>query len=252
MIHRQTQAGERVVVVTLCAGDPAPGPLSAFAQTLHKRWSEIPSRGQMPPGEAVAMRRAEDLAALGVLGAGAVHVDIRDCIYRTDRATGRHLYTSDAALFGSLHPSEHALVRQVAAQISAVLGGFGRRRVYAPLGLGYHVDHQLTRQAAEMAGKVHAYVEDFPYAAREAVAPPSLVSGTADAPGVTSPSGHGLSPELIPLDPSNLEAKVRAIAQYVSQISSFWADVAVMAAEVRGFAERVGGRNLAERIWRTA
>ena len=37
MIHRQAQAGERVVVVTVCAGDPPPGPLSDFARSLHER-----------------------------------------------------------------------------------------------------------------------------------------------------------------------------------------------------------------------
>ncbi|MGH2521295.1 MAG: PIG-L deacetylase family protein, partial [Anaerolineales bacterium] len=34
-IHQQTRQGERAVVVTVCAGDSPPGPLSAFAQTLH-------------------------------------------------------------------------------------------------------------------------------------------------------------------------------------------------------------------------
>src|SRR5689334_12434287 len=61
MIHQQTQAGERVVVVTLCAGGPPAGALSDFAQSLHTRWQT--------PVEAVAVRRAEDLAALKVLGA---------------------------------------------------------------------------------------------------------------------------------------------------------------------------------------
>ena len=244
MIHRQTQAGERVVVVTVCAGDPPPGPLSALAQTLHERW-------QTPPGEAVAARRAEDLAALSVLGAQAVHLDVLDCIYRTDPETGRHLYGAETSLFGNVHPSEPTLVRRIATQISALLSGFGRRHFHVPLGLAHHVDHQVTRQAAEMAQGVYAYFEDYPYAAREVVAPTPLLAGTPATPGATPPPGRVFSPELVLLSTTNLDAKVRAIAQYVSQISTFWADEAVMAADVRRFAERVGAGNPAERIWRT-
>ena len=85
MIHRQVEGGGRVVVVTFCTADPPPGPLSEFAQGLHERWRpDSPA----PAAEVVAVRRREDLAALDGLGAQAVHLDIPDCIYRLNPATG--------------------------------------------------------------------------------------------------------------------------------------------------------------------
>jgi LmbE family N-acetylglucosaminyl deacetylase len=231
MIHRQTRAGERVIVATICAGDPPPGPLSEFAQSLHQRWQT--------PAEAVAARRAEDLAALAVLGAEAVHFPIPDCIYRIDSAVGQHLYASEDSLFGELHPLEAALIQQTAAEISRLLSGLGPSRLYAPLGIGRHVDHQLTRRAAEAAGSVSAYFEDYPYAARAPVS----------APGA---SRRALAPEVIPLAEADLAAKVRAIAAYASQIGSFWSDPVAMEAAVREFARRTGGGPAAERLWRAA
>jgi hypothetical protein len=39
LLHKQSQAGARVVVVTVCTGNPPSGPLSAFAQEIHERWA---------------------------------------------------------------------------------------------------------------------------------------------------------------------------------------------------------------------
>jgi LmbE family N-acetylglucosaminyl deacetylase len=228
-MHQQAQAGERVVVVTVCAGDPPPGPLSDFARSLHWRWET--------PVEAGAARRAEDLAALKILGAEAVHLPIPDCIYRTSPTSGQHLYTSREALFGELRPAEIALAQSLAGEIAGMRRAAQPQRLYVPLGIGNHVDHQLVRQAAELAGGVFAYFEDYPYAAQ--------ASGVADpAPG------RALTPEVVPLTEADLAAKVAAIAAYASQISSFWDSRTAMEAAVRQFAERTGHGRLAERLWR--
>ena len=71
-ISQQTARGEKVLVVTVCAGDPPPAPLSEFAQALHIRWAL--------PFHPVAARRDEDEAALAVLGASALHLPLPDCI----------------------------------------------------------------------------------------------------------------------------------------------------------------------------
>jgi LmbE family N-acetylglucosaminyl deacetylase len=226
MIHQQTQAGERVLVVTICAGDAPPGPLSAFAQSLHDRWQT--------PTSAVAQRRAEDVAALQILGAEALHLALPDCIYRGQG--GEHWYASEDAIFGDVHPAEAELIEQLARQFARQLRGLGPGRVYVPYGLGHHVDHQLTRRAAERAGPVYAYYEDYPYAEREAVAAPNLTA------------------EMMALQPANIAAKVQAMAAYTSQISSFWPDREAMDQAIHQFAQRVGGRlgggELAERVWR--
>jgi LmbE family N-acetylglucosaminyl deacetylase len=233
-IHQQSQRGERVSVITLCAGDPPQAALSPFAQALHLRWNT--------PREAAAIRRAEDRAALGLLGAEPVHWDVPDCIYRADPQTGAFLYASEAALFGVWQAAEHPLAQRLAADIARHVHAHPDSRLYVPLGIGNHVDHQLTRRAAEATGLPLIYYEDYPYAAREPYT--ALWAGRARAA-----DGRALRPEWAALDEADLAAKCRAVAAYVSQLSSFWASEAAMHAALRSFAEQVGGGPLAERLW---
>jgi LmbE family N-acetylglucosaminyl deacetylase len=240
-IHHHAQAGTRVVVVTLCTGNPPPGPLSEFAQELHARWSGE-NRAPAAPAEITAARRAEDLEALALVGAEALHLDVPDCIYRLNPNTGWPLYASESALFGALHASELGLVRRAAAKLTTLLHGFGRHRFYVPLGLGHHVDHQLARRAAEVVGGIYAYYEDYPY-----------VSSLGDRwpnPALTVANDRPLTAELTRLSETDLSAKLAAIGAYASQVSSFWPDAAAMAAAVGQFAEQTGGGAAAERVWR--
>jgi LmbE family N-acetylglucosaminyl deacetylase len=235
MIHRQAQAGERVVVVTLCAGIPTLRTISAFAEGLHARW-------QVSAAQAVTARRAEDQAALKTLSAEWIHLEVLDCIYRVDPTTSEALYASEAALFGDWRPSETALLRRSAETLAGCLHLFARRRLYAPLALGHHVDHQLARRAAERAGGVWAYYEDYPYADREAnLSPNSKVTGAET---------RGLAPEIVLLAEADLTAKSRAVAAYTSQISTFWESAADLEPGLRAYAERLGSGRLAERLWR--
>ena len=238
MIHSQVESGARVVVVTFCTGDPPAGPLSEFAQSLHERWQPD---SHAPAGEVVAVRRREDLAALDGLGAQAVHLDIPDCIYRLNPATGLAMYGSSAALFGNVHPSELSLIRRTATKLSTLLHGFGRHHLYVPLGVGQHVDHQLARRAAEVAGGVFAYFEDYPYVANE--------GERWTGPGALGPHGRTLAPELIYLAEADLCARVDAMTCYQSQLSSFWTSPQAMDNAVRQFTGRVGQQAPAERIW---
>jgi len=250
LLHKQAQAGARVVVVSLCTGNPPAGPLSPFAQAIHERWaadgpdeltaSPVPAS----PAEVVALRRQEDLDALSALGIEAVHLDVPDCIYRLNPATNWPMYTTEAALFGALHPSEQSLVRRVAGKLTTLLRGFGRHHLYVPLGIGQHVDHTLTRKAAETMGGLYAYYEDFPYVVREGDRWPNLRSPLLD--------GRPLNPELQRLSESDLDAWVNAIALYTSQLSTFWPDRPSMAAAVMQYADRAGAGAGAPaiRLWR--
>jgi LmbE family N-acetylglucosaminyl deacetylase len=243
LIHMQTRSGERVIVFTVCAGDAPASGLSPFAESLHTRWQT--------PANAVAARRAEDIAALHVLGARHLHLSVPDCIYRRHPVDGAPhsgereaqaefapapLYASEAALFGEWHPAEHGLARQVAQSISDLRLIVRATHLYAPLGIGRHVDHQLTRRAAELIGLPLLYYEDYPYAAR--------TSDTNAWGGLA----HGLREEWRAFDEAALEAQCRAIVAYQSQLSTFWADEAVMRADLRDFANR-SGAGLAVRLW---
>lgn len=230
-IWQQVQAGERVLIVTIFAGAPAPdAPLSPFARELHARW------GLADP---ISARREEDAAALALLGAEGVYWPYVDCIYRR-AAEGCFLYDSEEALFGEVHPAEDALIAELADRLQTLAQEQGGT-IYAPLAVGRHVDHQAVRRAVEgLEGVV--YYEDYPYAARPGTMEAALGVGQWQA-------------ELVALSQEVLEAKVAAIACYDSQLSSLdWADAAEMAAAVHAFAERAFARQanggLAERYWR--
>lgn len=216
-IWQQAQAGgERILVVTVFATAPAPDtPLSLFAQELHARWGHL--------ADAATRRQDEDLAALALLGAEAVHWPYTDCIYR-QTPDGRFPYASEEALWGEVHPAEKNLVAELAARLVALPlmpGGV----VYAPLGVGHHVDHQIVRRAVEASGHTPIYYEEFPYAEDPQAVRAALANGRERA-------------ELVLLSEEALEAKIAAIACYRSQLSTFWDDVVEMAAAVRTFAER--------------
>ena len=227
-IWQQVQAGKRVLVVTIFAGIPDPGrPLSPFARQLHARWGH--------PIDAATKRRAEDVQALALLGAQAYHWPYTDCIYRRTSA-GRFPYASEKALWGEVHPEEKDLIAELAARLATLSRKVDVTEIYAPLGVGYHVDHQIVRQAAEASGHEVAFYEDFPYATDPQAVRAALAQRREQA-------------RLVPLSEDALKMKIAAIACYRSQISTFWTDETEMAASVRTFANQTGEGKPAERYW---
>lgn len=224
-IYQRTQAGEKVLVATVMAGD-ATGGTSDYAQSLRDRWQLDTS--------AEAQRRAEDAAACALLGADYLHWPISDCIYRGG-ADGEMYYQSDDEIFGPVHPGEAGLV----AEVMALLAGLpDAGQILAPLTVGNHVDHIFVRQAAEeVFGKRLRYYEDYPYAQK---------AGSVEK--VLERTGQGWQATVYPLSEAALAAKIEAILAYRSQFSTFWTDRADLEQQVRGYAEKVGG----ERVWRKA
>jgi LmbE family N-acetylglucosaminyl deacetylase len=221
-IWETAKAGGQAAIWSLCAGDPPPGPLSAYAESLHERWET----GR----EAVARRRAEDLCACRRLGAAARHFAIPDCIYRRSPLDGSPLYNSDAAIFGRLDPLEAALAGSLRGELAAALPAGAN--LVCPLGLGGHVDHQLVRAAAESLGQPLWYYADYPYVLQEG---PALERLSA-----------GLRPLSCPVSAGGLQAWAEAVACYRSQISTFWPDAAAMEAELHAYSRAYGG----VRLWR--
>jgi LmbE family N-acetylglucosaminyl deacetylase len=224
-IYERTQRGERLLIVSLTAGDVPAAPLSELAQLHHARWQLV--------ADTVQRRREEDMAACQILGADYQHWSLPDCIYRRHPQTNEPLYTTLDAIFGPVHEAERPLVETLAQRMADLPQA---AEIFAPLGVGRHVDHQLTRQAAEVCyGRNRlTYYEDYPYVA---------IEGTLDQ--VVPPDDSTWQPTVIPLSDDALNAKYRAIAAFVSQLSSFFRDRADLEAQVGGYAAQVGG----ERVW---
>ncbi|TFH35958.1 MAG: PIG-L family deacetylase [Anaerolineales bacterium] len=217
LMAMQDARGEPISVLTVFAGDPPDYRISAQAAELHARWGKA--------GPPIAMRRAEDRVACARLGASVLHLEYADAIYRADEA-GRPLYPETTDLFRTPDTGESELMEQLEASMREL--EIPQATIYCPLGFGGHVDHRITRRAAEKLGQPLNYYADFPYAARGHTVPPEL----------GEPSGTW---RMIPVGDDAIEAWVSAIGEYQTQLSSFWEDEASLYQEVRDFHDAFGG-----------
>jgi LmbE family N-acetylglucosaminyl deacetylase len=220
LLWEQAKDGENVSVWTICASEAPSGQLSPFAQSLHARWESGPN--------AIALRRSEDLRSCQLLGAEARHFGILDCIYRRDKLSGIHLYDSEDALFGELHPLEEPLVAQLGEVLADEIPP--EAQVAAPLAVGGHVDHRLVQQAALRLDLPIWHYADYPY-----------IEFAGQAEWV-----HLARREHVDLEVSNpgLEAWIGGIAAHTSQVSTFWSDLEAMAQAITNYHGRVGGVRL--------
>ncbi|MFX0145923.1 MAG: PIG-L deacetylase family protein [Candidatus Hodarchaeota archaeon] len=217
LIAQQAATGELVSVLTICAGDPPPGSLSPFVLELPERWG-----GSSSP---IGVRRAEDRVACGRLDAVVVHLDIPDAIYRRD-PEGELLYPSESEIIGPVHMKEQDLIQHLADLLKEQCPP--EFRIYSPIGMGGHVDHHLTRRAAERLDLPLWYYYDLPYAARGEILPLEL----GYPPGI----------EIIwPLSSGEIDAWAAAVAMYQSQLSTFWTDMQSLHQELRDYHDTYDG-----------
>ncbi|EFO81695.1 LmbE family protein [Oscillochloris trichoides DG-6] len=224
--------GHSVLVVTICAGSPAPNSaFSAFAQQQHRQW-------RLPPEQAVQQRIQEDIAALETLGADCLLLDLLDAIYRVPAA-----YHDEASLFG-LTAAGDPLGPALRAQVAALVARYPNAIFYAPLAVGMHVDHQITYTVASefvRGGVDIAFYEDFPYAA---------TTGALERRLAALGGAELFLPVVISID-ATLARKISALESYTSQIGTLFGDLATMAARVTAYAEslRPDEGTYGERIW---
>ena len=199
------------------------------------------------------VRREEERQALKLLGLQPVWLDFQDAPYRRS-AMGEHLYTSNEGLFGKLAHEERAMLSpRIAAEIRRVLSeadAQGRVRVFAPLGVGNHVDHQLVFSAARLLGPRYGvlFYEDYPYAAKENALVARLKSlGVPSIPPPQNPKSR-----TVPIS-EVIGVKIAAIARYKSQLGVLFGGSDAMPGAVRAYAQSVAGdqagKHYAERFW---
>ncbi len=227
LVWQETQAGKKVSIWTICAGEIPAGPLSAFAQKLHQRWQT----GE----QAVAQRRDEDIVSCKILGADYRHFDIPDCIYRFQEnitvidnqaaMQRQHLYSEETFL-GELHPADDHLVEMLSNILQQNLSK--QAQIICPLSLGGHVDHRLARKMAEQIGRKLKYYADYPYSVQH----PQEVAQLELA---------GWQKSIYPISALGLQAWQESVAAHRSQISTFWKDTDDMRQAIADYEFQNGG-----------
>lgn len=212
-------------------------PLTAFAQSLHTAWG-------LSVEKVIASRRAEENAAAAILGGQTAVLPFRDAIYRGD------LYRSDDDLFGVPATAEASLPADIIAGLELGDMPDPATRIYAPLGIGRHVDHQtLFRAATDLAARGWDvwFYEDIPYALKS----DALQTRLADLMDSTPLEAVASVPA-----GSVWEQKLDAILSYPSQLETVFLNyVGVgtsreeIGAALADYAGRVGDGILVERFW---
>jgi LmbE family N-acetylglucosaminyl deacetylase len=194
-------AGYEVTVVT-CFTRSVPDPAGfALACQLDK--------GLPADVDYMALRRDEDAAAMAVLGATPLHLDLPEAPHRG--------YTSAPDLFAGVHDGDDVW-RSVCAALADVPGDLW----LAPQALGGHVDHLQVLRAVAALGRPVLWWRDSPYVLRE----PDAVPGP-DLPG-------GLTPLELPQD---LARRADACACYASQLGFQFGGPEQMRAALAGLPE---------------
>jgi LmbE family N-acetylglucosaminyl deacetylase len=204
-------------------------------------------------GELMARRRLEDERFAMFAEASIVFLDLPDAVFRG--------YEGDDELLAAPRDDDeapYAILRREIARLEP-------QKLYLPLGVGNHVDHQLCREVGvgllaegrrwvmpgpEYAGIVTFY-EDFPYAWWSGF---SAVGDLAPHAFADLPPGIGLMPEYADIA-DQVERKITGINLYASQIDRLFTGTKEMARQVRAYGAKVasfnGDRGVAERYWST-
>ncbi len=189
-------------------------------------------------GDLMAARRLEDERFAYFSEASIVFLDLPDAGFRG--------YEGDDQLLAAPRPDDRAPFEAIRREIARL----EPQKVYVPLGVGDHVDHQALRRVGvellceprgwvmpgpDWAGRVVFY-EDFPYAwwnefDRLEQLPPGALAGL--------PEGVTLVPEYGDIS-DVLERKINGVRLYSSQLGRLFGGERAMADAVRGYGARIG------------
>ncbi len=204
-------------------------------------------------GDPMARRRLEDEHYAAFAEASIVFLDLPDAVFRG--------YANDDELLNTPRADDQAPFDILRREITRL----EPQKLYLPLGVGNHVDHQLCRDVGirllaegrrwvmpgpEYAGIVTFY-EDFPYAWWNDF---SRLEDLPEHVLADLPADVALAPEYADIA-DQLERKITGVNIYQSQIERLFTSTKEMARQVRAHARKTallgGTGSSAERYWST-
>lgn len=204
LIHKLVQNNNNVTILTVFGGKSNQTQYSKIAQKIHLSWKI------QNPDQIIAIRQKEDIEALKTLGANAIHIDIPDCIYRTNN-DGSFLYDYDNfdLILSYKVDAKDIKIYQIQSILKNNVNLNNYSVIYAPLGAGGHIDHILSRYLGESLfklGKKVIFYADF-YAIHKMELTKSLLL-----------SNIHFSEFHKKLKEENIQAHILAVKKYTSQI----------------------------------
>lgn len=235
----QANAGQSPLVITVFAGVPsAELKLSPFASEIHK----IMGFG-CDVEELITTRRREDASALDCLHADYLWLDYLDAIYRGNPA----YYTHSRSVCGKINPADMWIEKQLAQDLLMLHERLPDVTWYAPLGVGYHVDHQLVSSAMNHLIRCGVNVklyEDFPYVGQKHILRRNVLQRRLRE------LGGNLKPVMVEISES-MHLRLQAAEAYASQVELNFCSRELMHKAMKDYTRSIhpDRRGYTERYW---
>jgi len=226
----------RVLIVTVFSGSED----SQYLSPLAKRFHDACGLGD----NAVFARKAEDDAAAKFLKAETIRLDLLECLYRRDE-NGLFRCKDPGDIFSGDVDREKDTINEIISALSERLSFDDFEEIYIPLGIGRHIDHLISRKAAEAlcAGnearrRKLRYYEDIPYVChhRDTSWEVQLTERLESYPYV--------------IGETQFDQYLQAIELYKSQMSVLWDNSRQMKTQLKKHYMCAGGRTFTGRLWR--
>lgn len=209
------------LVVSICCGTLRVTAADGSKKLPHRR-------GHVSP----QLRRREDIAAMHSVNADFVHLSFSDGIYRRSPLTGKLIYRNERERWDSPRVDDMAHIEELYLVLRRICLDLGGILLLSPMGIGHHVDHQITAQVAvrlAAAGASLMFYEDFPY-----VADPRIGRGDRDGPREAL-ARLRLAPARHYAVPVDVDGKMALLRHYASQVSALFGDDDGMRARITGY-----------------
>jgi LmbE family N-acetylglucosaminyl deacetylase len=221
------------LVVSICCGTPRVQAADGSRKVQLRR-------GHVSP----QYRRREDIAAMHSVNADFVHLSFSDGIYRRSATTGKLIYRSERERWIAPRIDDMAHIEELYLVLRRLCLDLGGILLLSPMGIGNHVDHQITAQVAmrlAASGATLLFYEDFPY-----VADPTIGRGDEDGP-LAALARMQLAPTKHFAVPVDVEGKMALLRHYESQVPALFGEDDGMRARIAG---RQHGGVPSEFYWR--